>query len=207
MGSRSPTRTVGLAIDRLAHHVGSGPVMQLAAAASRPGVKQKGGSKTRPGPDRERSILLMLDETIITETPALVLLLWPYRPTGPASRSRATMRNDSSTAAINVGSGDVTLLITEQWTKETHQGFLSMIRSHWRGWNIVLFEDRAVTAHGPGQPRMGRRPRDRDPTVTQSHSGAERDGSPVETRQTANRGQPCHTIDRRIHAPCVPIHP
>ena len=44
--------------------------------------------------------------------------------------------------AINVRSGDVTLLITEQWTKETPQGFLStMIRALWRGWNIVLFEN------------------------------------------------------------------
>src|SRR4051812_3616585 len=39
--------------------------------------------------------------------------------------------------------GDVSLLITKEWTQETHQGFLSVIRSHWRGWNIVLFEDRA----------------------------------------------------------------
>lgn len=44
--------------------------------------------------------------------------------------------------AINIRSGDVLLLITEQWVQETHQAFLKMIRSRWRGWNIVLFEDR-----------------------------------------------------------------
>ena len=34
------------------------------------------------------------------------------------------------------------LLITEEWNQDTHMFFLEMIRSHWRGWNIVLFEDR-----------------------------------------------------------------
>jgi hypothetical protein len=43
---------------------------------------------------------------------------------------------------INIHSGEVVLLITQEWVQETHQYFLSMIRSHWRGWNIVLFEDR-----------------------------------------------------------------
>jgi hypothetical protein len=43
---------------------------------------------------------------------------------------------------INISSGDVLLLITREWVQETHQVFLRMIRSHWRGWHIVLFEDR-----------------------------------------------------------------
>ncbi|MFL6546549.1 MAG: hypothetical protein ACJ8LM_15415, partial [Candidatus Udaeobacter sp.] len=43
---------------------------------------------------------------------------------------------------INIHSGEVALLITKEWVQETHQYFLSMIRSHWRGGNIVLFEDR-----------------------------------------------------------------
>ena len=43
--------------------------------------------------------------------------------------------------ALNVWSGDTLLLITDAWVQETHQFFLSMIRSHWRGWHIVLFED------------------------------------------------------------------
>jgi transposase len=34
------------------------------------------------------------------------------------------------------------LLITHEWVQETHQYFLRMIRTHWRGWHIVLFEDR-----------------------------------------------------------------
>jgi transposase len=43
---------------------------------------------------------------------------------------------------LNVRRGDVLLLITEEWVQETHQAFLQMIRAHWRGWRIVLFEDR-----------------------------------------------------------------
>jgi len=44
--------------------------------------------------------------------------------------------------AININSGEVELLITDVWDEVTHQYFLEMIRSHWRGWQIVLFEDR-----------------------------------------------------------------
>src|SRR4051794_29078943 len=84
----------------------------------------------------------MLDETIITETPPLY---YSYGHIGQQACVPITGSHAKRVlhGAINVGSGDVTLLITEQWTKETHQGFLSMIRSHWRGWEIVLFEGRA----------------------------------------------------------------
>jgi DDE superfamily endonuclease len=44
--------------------------------------------------------------------------------------------------ALNVWSGEVLLLITHEWVQETHQYFLRMLRTHWRGWHIVLFEDR-----------------------------------------------------------------
>src|SRR5512135_1971224 len=91
---------------------------------------------------RVRTVVLMLDETIITETPPLYSC---YGHIGKqvwvpitGNRSKRILHG-----AINVKTGDVSLLITKQWTQETHQGFLAMIRSHWRGWNFVLFEDRA----------------------------------------------------------------
>ena len=34
--------------------------------------------------------------------------------------------------------------ITKTWTHITHQDFLQVIRRHWRGWQIVLFEDRGT---------------------------------------------------------------
>lgn len=44
--------------------------------------------------------------------------------------------------ALNVKSGEILLFITDVWNHEAHQTFLRMIRRHWRGWNLVLFEDR-----------------------------------------------------------------
>jgi len=90
----------------------------------------------------------MLDETIITETPPLY---YCYGHIGQQVRVPITGNRAKRVlhGAINVKSGDVVLLITEEWIKETHQTFLAMIRSHWRGWNIVLFEDRASQHTAP----------------------------------------------------------
>jgi transposase len=83
----------------------------------------------------------MLDETIITETPPLYSC---YGRIGQqvsvpitGNRSKRILHG-----ALNVGSGDVLLLITWDWVQETHQAFLEMVRAHWRGWHIVLFQDR-----------------------------------------------------------------
>ena len=90
----------------------------------------------------------MLDETIILETPPLA---YGYGRIGqqrriPISGSHARRVVHG---AINVGSGEVILFITNVWDAVTHQVFLKLIRSHWRGWRIVLFEDRGKphTAH------------------------------------------------------------
>jgi transposase len=84
----------------------------------------------------------MLDETIITETPPLYSC---YGHIGEQVRVPITGNRAKRIlhGAIAIKSGDVALLITEEWTQETHQTFLSMIRARWRGWNRVLFEDRA----------------------------------------------------------------
>jgi transposase len=90
----------------------------------------------------------MLDETIITETPPLYSC---YGHIGEQVRVPITGNRAKRIlhGAINVKTGDLALPITEQWIKETHQAFLAMIRSHWRGWNIVLFEDRASQHKSP----------------------------------------------------------
>jgi len=46
--------------------------------------------------------------------------------------------------AINFRSGDLALLITEDWTQDAQEAFLQTIRGPWRGWNLVVFEDRAA---------------------------------------------------------------
>jgi transposase len=93
----------------------------------------------------------MLDETIVTETPPLYAR---YGPIGgqaevpiSGNRSKRILHG-----AINIGSGDVSLLVTVEWDAETHQAFLRQIRSHWCGWHIVLFEDRGP-AHTAAESR------------------------------------------------------
>lgn len=85
----------------------------------------------------------MLDEVIITETPPLYSC---YGRRGQqvivpitGQRARRILHG-----AINLGSGEVVLLITHEWVAETHQAFLKMIRAHWRGWHLVVFEDRGT---------------------------------------------------------------
>ena len=85
----------------------------------------------------------MLDEVIITETPPLYSC---YGRCGqqvcvPITGDRAKRILHG---AINIVSGDVTLLITAEWVAESHQAFLQMVRAHWRGWHLILFEDRGT---------------------------------------------------------------
>jgi transposase len=85
----------------------------------------------------------MLDETIVCETPPLYSCYCrigqqAYVPiTG--NRAKRILHG-----ALNIKSGDVVLLITDIWNEHTHQYFLEMIRRHWRGWHLVVFEDRGT---------------------------------------------------------------
>ena len=85
----------------------------------------------------------MLDETIITETPPLY---YRYGHIGEQIQVPITGNRDKRIlhGVLNVSSGEVLLLITQEWTADTHMLFLQMIRSHWRGWQIVLVEDRGA---------------------------------------------------------------
>jgi DDE superfamily endonuclease len=96
-----------------------------------------------------RTALLMLDETIITETPPLY---GGYGHVGEQARVPITGSRAKRIlhGAINIYSGGVLLLITAEWTKEAHQAYLSAVRAHWRGWNLVLFEDKASQHTAPG---------------------------------------------------------
>jgi hypothetical protein len=83
----------------------------------------------------------MLDETIVCETPPLYSC---YGRLGEQVRVPITgnRRKRILHGVLNIGTGEVLLLITDEWVQETHQYFLSMIRAHWRGWQIVVFADR-----------------------------------------------------------------
>jgi DDE superfamily endonuclease len=92
---------------------------------------------------RQRTVILMLDETIITETPPLSSC---YGRRGQQVRIPITGNRAKRVrhGALNVRTGALVLLITDHWDQDTQQYFLTMIRSHWRGWHIVLFEDRGA---------------------------------------------------------------
>jgi hypothetical protein len=91
----------------------------------------------------------MLDETIITETPPLYCCSC-QRGEQTCVPITGNRQKRILHGYLNVMSGDALLLITREWVAETHQAFLQMIRSHWRGWRIVLLEDR-------GTPHMAER--------------------------------------------------
>jgi DDE superfamily endonuclease len=83
----------------------------------------------------------MLDEVIVTETPPLNGC---YGRRGKqvcvpitGNRSKRILHG-----VINILTGTILLLITEDWDALTHQCFLQMIRAHWRGWSLILLEDR-----------------------------------------------------------------
>ena len=83
----------------------------------------------------------MLDELIVLETPPLYSC---YARCGE-QKSISILGGHARRivhGAINIGTGDIQLLITPQWNRFTHQDFLHEIRAHWRGWHIILFEDR-----------------------------------------------------------------
>jgi hypothetical protein len=86
-------------------------------------------------------VILMLDETIITETPPLSSC-YGHRGQQVCVPGTGTRAKRVLHGALNVRTGALTLLITDQWDQATHQYFLTMVRSQWRGWHIVLFEDR-----------------------------------------------------------------
>jgi transposase len=84
----------------------------------------------------------MLDETIITATPPLYQC---YGRPGEQVSVPVTGEHHAKRilhGALNVKSGEVLLFITDVWNQDAHQVFLRMMRQHWRGWNLVLFEDR-----------------------------------------------------------------
>src|SRR5205823_9427588 len=82
--------------------------------------------------DRARSVLLMLDETIVTETPPLYAA---YGHRGQQVRVPITGNRAQRIlhGALNIHSGDGLVGISEEGTPETHQGLRSLIRPHWRG--------------------------------------------------------------------------
>ncbi|OGG43829.1 MAG: hypothetical protein A3F84_20250 [Candidatus Handelsmanbacteria bacterium RIFCSPLOWO2_12_FULL_64_10] len=99
----------------------------------------KGGLK-KGLKDRKRTMIVMADATIITETPPLRAA---YAPIGEQAVVPITGNRDKRVVfgAISIFSGHLELMITTHWEALTWQAFLYQIRGVWRGWNIVMFID------------------------------------------------------------------
>jgi transposase len=85
----------------------------------------------------------MLDEVIITETPPLYCC-YGHRGQQVCVPVTGNRQKRIVHGVLNVISGDLLLLITEVWDEVTHQHFLTMMRAHWRGWHMIVFEDRGT---------------------------------------------------------------
>lgn len=93
----------------------------------------------------------MMDESILLEAPPLTSC---YSRIGEqhcvpitGGHARRVLHG-----ALNIHSGDVIVWHSADWTQVESQNFLHMIRNHWRGWHIVLFEDRA-SQHTAGKSK------------------------------------------------------
>ena len=74
---------------------------------------------------------------------------WRLGKLDPPAKELSTVPDGWGEFANSIHCYSRALLITEEWINETHPMFLAMIRSHWRGWNLVLFEDRATQQKSP----------------------------------------------------------
>jgi hypothetical protein len=83
----------------------------------------------------------MLEEPIITATPPLSAC--DGRTGGPLRGPlTGTHARRGLHGVLNLHTGERLVRITGEGVQETPQVFLTMIRSHGRGWHIVRFEDR-----------------------------------------------------------------
>lgn len=161
---------------------------------------KKGGLKTGLW-TKARTLPLMLDETIVTAIPPLS---GAYGKVGeavevPIEGSHTERR--VLHAALSIQTGDVLLWITEEWVKETHQEFLKQVRSHWRGWRVILFEDKG-SPHTAGESlrlagELGLQLRFL-PTATPELNAVDQLWRRVKQEVLANRGG--RTVDEAIDA-------
>jgi transposase len=144
----------------------------------------------------------MLDETIITETPPLAAC-YGHRGEQVEVPVTGTHARRVLHGAINIRSGDVLFLITEVWDQGTHQAFLDMMRQHWSGWSIILFEDRG-SPHTAATSRRHAKARGIEvrflPRATPELNAMDQLWRYVKGRLLANRAT--QTIDASADAAC-----
>lgn len=101
--------------------------------------------------DRERTVVLFSDATIVTETPPLRA---SWSPQGEPARIAVTgdRRNRTLYGTISVATGHRVVDEAPRWNGQTWREHLLRIRRTWRGWRIILFLDRG-SPHTAGASR------------------------------------------------------
>jgi hypothetical protein len=91
--------------------------------------------------DRQRTVVLFSDATILTETPPLRAC---WSPVGlPAEVAISGNRRKSALyGTINIRTGRRCIAAAAQWNGQSWREHLQAIRRTWRGWKIMLFLDR-----------------------------------------------------------------
>lgn len=91
--------------------------------------------------DRDRTVVLFSDATIITETPPL-RASWSLQGEPAQVAVTGDRRSRTLYGTINVATGRRLVEEAPWWNGQTWREHLQAIRRIWRGWNIVLFLDR-----------------------------------------------------------------
>ena len=90
---------------------------------------------------RERTVILFLDETVLTETPPL-RAVWARIGEQACVPITGNRGKRVLYGVLNVRSGTMLLHGAREYNQTTFQGVLHLIRRTWRGWHVVLFLDR-----------------------------------------------------------------
>lgn len=100
-------------------------------------------------------MILFVDSTIFREVPPLRAM---WAPIGQQAKVPIWGSHDRRflTGALSIKTGDYVDYLSSEFHQEQFQAFLHQIRSHWRGWRIVLFLDRNTPHKAHRSQRLAR---------------------------------------------------
>ncbi len=100
-------------------------------------------------------MILFLDSTIFSEVPPLRAM---WAPVGQQAQVPILGSHGRRflTGVINIQTGEYIDFLSTQFRQEEFQAVLRRIRSHWRGWRIVLFVDRNQSHRADASQQLAR---------------------------------------------------
>ena len=100
-------------------------------------------------------MILFVDSIVVNEIPPLRAV---WAPIGQQARIPIIAAHDVRvlTSVLNIQSGDCVLHISERYRQADFQTVLRLMRTHWRGWHIVLFLDKHSAQWAKASRRLAR---------------------------------------------------